>query len=51
MSFTVFTDPALEAAARDAIALDESRALLDRFVTLVRESGTDDEAAAGRYIV
>jgi hypothetical protein len=47
----VFTDRAVEAAARDAIALDEPRALLDRFSTLVRESGTPDEEAAARYIV
>jgi N-acetylated-alpha-linked acidic dipeptidase len=50
-SFTLFTDHGLEAAARDAIALDEPRALLDRFITLVRESGTPDEETAGRYIV
>ena len=45
--FTVYKDPALEAEARDAIRLDEPRALLDRFVTLVRESGTADERTAG----
>lgn len=50
-TFTVFKDEALEAAARDAIRLDEPRALLDRFVTLVRESGTPAEEIAGRYIV
>jgi hypothetical protein len=50
-TFNVFKDVAVEAAARDAIGLDEPRALLDRFVTLVRESGTPDEEAAGRYIV
>jgi hypothetical protein len=49
--FAVFKDQALEAAARDAIRLDEPRTLLDRFVTLVRESGTADEEAAGRYLV
>jgi len=49
--FTVFKDEALEAAAREAVRLDEPRALLDRFVTLVRESGTADEAAAAAYIV
>jgi N-acetylated-alpha-linked acidic dipeptidase len=49
--FTVYKDEALEQAAREAIRLDEPRALLDRFVTLVRESGTADEEAAGRYIV
>jgi N-acetylated-alpha-linked acidic dipeptidase len=50
-TFTVFTDTALEAAARNAIGLDEPRALLDRFVTLVRESGTPAEETAGLYIV
>jgi N-acetylated-alpha-linked acidic dipeptidase len=50
-TFDVFTDGVVEAAARDAIALDEPRALLGRFSTLVRESGTADEAAAARYIV
>ena len=49
--FDVFKDEALEAAAREAIRLDEPRALLDRFVTLVRESGTADEEAAGHYLV
>ncbi len=47
----VFKDEALEQVAREAIRLDESKALLERFVTLVRESGTADEEAAGRYIV
>ena len=50
-TFGIFTDHALETAARAAIALDEPRALLDRFSTLVRESGTPDEDAAARYIV
>jgi N-acetylated-alpha-linked acidic dipeptidase len=50
-SFTVYTDHALEAAARDAVRLDEPRALLDRFVTLVRESGTADERTAADFIV
>jgi Peptidase family M28 len=49
--FKVFTDPEVETAARAAIRLDEPRHLLERFVTLVRESGTADEEAAGRYIV
>jgi N-acetylated-alpha-linked acidic dipeptidase len=49
--FEVFTDNALESDARAAIALDEPRALLDRFKTLVRESGTPDEHTAGHYIV
>ena len=47
----VFKDEALEATAREAIRLDESQALLEKFVTLVRESGTPDEEVAGRYIV
>src|SRR6188474_3460289 len=51
MTFHVFKDEALEAAAREANRLDGPRALLDRFVTLVRESGTPAEEAAGQYIV
>jgi hypothetical protein len=47
----LFKDEVLERTAREAIRLDESKALLDRFVTLVRESGTPDEEAAGRYLV
>jgi N-acetylated-alpha-linked acidic dipeptidase len=50
-AFSVFKDETLEAEARGAIRLDESKALLETFVTLVRESGTADEEAAGRYIV
>ena len=50
-TFNVYKDEALEAAARDAIRLDESRALLDKFVTLVRESGTTAEEQAGHYLV
>jgi N-acetylated-alpha-linked acidic dipeptidase len=50
-TFHVFKDESLEAAAREAIRLDGPRALLERFVTLVRESGTPAEEAAGRYIV
>jgi N-acetylated-alpha-linked acidic dipeptidase len=36
---------------RDAIRVDEPRALLDKFVTLVRESGTAPEEEAGNYLV
>lgn len=50
-TFAVFADDALEHAVRAAISLDEPRALLELFVTLVRESGTPAEEAAGRYIV
>jgi N-acetylated-alpha-linked acidic dipeptidase len=49
--FQVFTDPALETAARAAITLEEARHLLERFATLKRESGTPDEESAARYIV
>jgi N-acetylated-alpha-linked acidic dipeptidase len=49
--FEVFTDPAIETAARAAIMLDEARHLLERFATLKRESGTPDEESAARYIV
>ena len=51
METGVFKDEALEAEAREAVRLDESRALLDTFITLVRESGTADEETAGRYLV
>ncbi|HSC28770.1 MAG TPA: M28 family peptidase [Vicinamibacterales bacterium] len=47
----LFKDEALEAGAREAIRLEEPRALIDRFATLVRESGTADEEAAAHYIV
>jgi peptidase M28-like protein len=47
----IFKDETLEAAARGAIRPDEPRALLDKFITLVRESGTPPEDAAARYIV
>ena len=51
METDVFKDEALEALAREAVRLDESQALLDRFITLVRESGTADGEIASRYIV
>jgi peptidase M28-like protein len=47
----MFKDESLEAAACGAVRLDEPRALLDRFNSLVRESGTPDEDTAGQYIV
>jgi hypothetical protein len=50
-TFTVYKDEALEAELRAAIRLDEPRALLDRFATLVRESGTPAEEEAGHYLV
>lgn len=50
-TFTVFKDEALEQDMRGAIEVDEPQALLERFVTLVRESGTRDEEAAGQYLV
>jgi N-acetylated-alpha-linked acidic dipeptidase len=47
----MYKDPTLEADAMAAIRLDEPRALLDRFVTLVRESGTADERTAADFLV
>ncbi len=47
----MFRDIDLETSAHEAIRLDEPKSLLERFVTLVRESGTADEEAAARYIV
>ena len=47
---SMYKHPTLEADAIAAIRLDEPKALLDRFVTLTRESGTADEAAAARYL-
>jgi N-acetylated-alpha-linked acidic dipeptidase len=49
-TFQVFKDPPLEKIVRDAIRLEEPRALLDVFSTLVRESGTGPEEVAGQYI-
>jgi N-acetylated-alpha-linked acidic dipeptidase len=50
MGFNIYKDDDTEQAARAAISLDEPRALLEQFIHLVRESGTPDEEAAGRYI-
>ena len=50
-TFDVFKDEKLESALRESIDLEEPRKLLDRFVTLVRESGTQQEDAAAHYIV
>lgn len=50
-TFNVFKDEALEQVARDAIKLNEADALLGRFSTLIRESGTPPEEEAGHYIV
>src|SRR5579872_4538916 len=47
----MFKDSDVENAARGAIAVDEPRALLARFASLTRESGTPDEHAAADYIV
>lgn len=46
-----FTDPDLERRAREALDVAEARALLDRFATLTRESGSADERAAAEYLV
>ncbi|MFN8061275.1 MAG: M28 family peptidase [Vicinamibacterales bacterium] len=41
----------LESTLRSALSLDEPLALIDRFQTLTRESGTPDERTAAEYIV
>ncbi len=46
-----FRDEALERDALAKISLDEPNALLDRFSTLVRESGSRDEQTAAEYMV
>ncbi len=50
MTVTAVKDPQSEAPLLQALALDEPRALLDRFSALVRESGSRDEWTAARYI-
>ncbi|MBI1874994.1 MAG: peptidase M28, partial [Acidobacteria bacterium] len=45
-----FRDHAAEREALNAISVDEADALLRRFSTLVRESGSADERTAGEYI-
>jgi hypothetical protein len=45
-----FKDPDLERRAHELISLEEPLALVRRFSTLTRESGTPDERAAGEYI-
>ncbi len=47
----MFKDAPLESAAHDAIRLDEPKALLDTFIHLIRESGTEAERTAARYLV
>ncbi len=46
-----YKDPELERRAHQAIDLAEARALIDRFATLTRESGSADERAAAEYLV
>lgn len=46
-----FSDAVLERDAHAAIAMAESSALLQRFATLVRESGSPDERASAEYVV
>lgn len=46
----MITMPDLEREVREAVALDEARALITRFSTLTRDSGEPDEIAAGNYI-
>lgn len=47
----MFSDSTVEREAIESISLAEPTALLDRFATLVRESGTKAERAAAEYIV
>src|SRR5256886_17053625 len=44
-----YVDPN-EGTLRDAVSLEEPRALIHRFSTLVRESGSEDEWTAAREI-
>ena len=46
-----FTDELLERDAHAAIAMTEADALLKRFATLVRESGSGDERASAEYMI
>lgn len=50
MSLTSWRDEKLESQVLDEIAIDEPWALLERFSTLTRLSGSDDEAKAVDYI-
>lgn len=46
-----WSDPVAEERLRAAVTLDEPWALIERFSTLVRESGSEDEREAARYII
>lgn len=50
MSVAGVKDPQTEEQVLQSLSLDDARALLDRFSTLVRESGSRDEGTAARYI-
>ena len=43
-------DPTAEQAMLDEISITAPWALIERFTTLVRESGSQDERTAARYI-
>src|SRR3989442_12247740 len=45
----MYVDPN-EVTLRDAVSLEEPRAVIHRFATLVRESGSDDECPAAHVI-
>jgi hypothetical protein len=47
---TTYTDEALEATLREAVSAERLQEHLDRFATLFRDSGTDDERKAAEYI-
>lgn len=46
----IWSDPTLEEKVNAAVNLDEPWALVERFSTLVRESGSEDERRAAQYI-
>ncbi|HKV46170.1 MAG TPA: M28 family peptidase [bacterium] len=50
MTIAVTGDPEVEHEMVQSLSLDDPRALIDRFSTLVRESGSRDEWTAARYI-
>ena len=47
---THWSDPTVEARLLSAVSLDEPWKLVERFSTLVRESGTEDERIAAQYV-
>jgi N-acetylated-alpha-linked acidic dipeptidase len=50
MAMETAGDPRIEEQVLQSLSLEDARALLERFTTLVRESGSRDELTAARYI-